>query len=239
MKFEMTVTAIALLLIASPPARADMPLCSDGQRSYFGVCPDGKPPQMAPVPQAPPPTTGPASNAPYDQAWAQLRQENYAAALPLFQQSATQGNAHAAFILGTMYNQALGVSLNEVQAVYWFRKAADAADIMAEYNLGIYFENGEGNLAKDDTQAAYWYRKSADGGLQYGMYAIGLEYYFGRGIAKDDVQAAYWFSKAAGLGHSDSMKMLAAFYKNGLGGLPKDDVAAAAWAAKAAALDEK
>ena len=51
MKFEIALAAIALALLFSAPARAAMPLCPDGQRSYFGICPDGQAPHFAPAAQ--------------------------------------------------------------------------------------------------------------------------------------------------------------------------------------------
>ncbi len=62
-----------------------------------------------------------------------------------------------------MYEKGKGVALDDRQAVYWYRKAADQGDADAQYNLGLMYGKGKG-VAKDYKQAVYWYRKAADQG---------------------------------------------------------------------------
>jgi TPR repeat protein len=47
-----------------------------------------------------------------------------------------------------------------VQAVVWYRKAAEQGDAQAQNNLGVMYQNGRG-VAHDDAQAVFWYRKAA------------------------------------------------------------------------------
>ena len=49
----------------------------------------------------------------------------YAAALPLYQYLAEQGNPGAQSNLGYMYGTGQGVTQDYNQAVYWYNKAAD------------------------------------------------------------------------------------------------------------------
>jgi TPR repeat protein len=84
-----------------------------------------------------------------------------------------------------------------VQAVEWFRKAADQGHARAQGNLGWMYERGRG-VAQDDVQAVEWYCKAADQGDAPGQCNLGWMYERGRGVvAKDDVQAAKWYCKAA------------------------------------------
>ncbi len=49
------------------------------------------------------------------------------------------------------------------QAVYWYRKAAEQGDDLAQVLLGYSYKKGEG-VTQDYTQAVYWFRKVAEQG---------------------------------------------------------------------------
>ncbi|GHT63435.1 hypothetical protein FACS189451_10160 [Bacteroidia bacterium] len=44
-----------------------------------------------------------------------------------------------------------------------FKKAAEQGAAIAQYELGLCYENGKG-VTKDYSQAAYWYKKAAEQG---------------------------------------------------------------------------
>ena len=52
---------------------------------------------------------------------------------------------------------------DEVEAVKWYRKAAEQNYAEAQYNLGCCYANGQG-VAKDEVEAVKWFRKAAEGG---------------------------------------------------------------------------
>jgi len=52
------------------------------------------------------------------------------------------------------------VKQDHAQAVAWYRKAAEQGEAMAQNNLGVMYENGQG-VKKDRAQALGWYRKAA------------------------------------------------------------------------------
>jgi TPR repeat protein len=56
-----------------------------------------------------------------------------------------------------------GLAQDDVQAVYWFRKAADQGNAVAQYYLGVAYARGQG-VAQDDAQAVFWFRKAAEQG---------------------------------------------------------------------------
>ena len=62
-----------------------------------------------------------------------------------------------------MYTNGYGVEKDIVQAVYWYRKAAEQGFAPAQSNLGYLYANGYG-VEKDIVQAVYWYRKAAEQG---------------------------------------------------------------------------
>ena len=74
-----------------------------------------------------------------------------------------------------------------MQAVHWFRKAAEQGGAAAQHNLGIMYEEGEG-VEKDAVQAAHWLRKAAEQGFAVAQYSLGIMYEKGEGVTEDAVQ---------------------------------------------------
>ena len=56
-----------------------------------------------------------------------------------------------------------GKQINYVKAVEWFRKAAEQGNDVAQYNLAMCYERGEG-VVKDLAEAVKWFRKAAEQG---------------------------------------------------------------------------
>ena len=55
------------------------------------------------------------------------------------------------------------MSVDAGEAVKWYRQAADQGDVLAQFNLGVFYETGKG-VPVDQEQAAIWYRKAAEQG---------------------------------------------------------------------------
>ena len=79
-----------------------------------------------------------------------------------------------------------------VEAVKWYRKAADQGDADGQSNLGLMYQNGRG-VAKDEVEAVKWYRKAADQGYANGQVNLGTMYWVGNGVVKDKLEAYKWF----------------------------------------------
>jgi TPR repeat protein len=62
-----------------------------------------------------------------------------------------------------MYETGSGVSQDKTQALFWYRKAAEAGDASAMTNLARMYETGSG-VSQDKTQALFWYRAAAEAG---------------------------------------------------------------------------
>ena len=71
-------------------------------------------------------------------------------------------NERAQFCLGKMYehSQGAGVGLDHIEAVRWYRKAADQGYTAAQSNLGAMYAEGLG-VPRDLRQAAAWWRMAA------------------------------------------------------------------------------
>jgi uncharacterized protein len=70
----------------------------------------------------------------------------------------SQERLGAAFFLGKG-----GLTKDEVEAVKWFRKAAEQNLADAQYNLGVCYDSGEG-VAKDEVEAYKWWLLAAGQG---------------------------------------------------------------------------
>ena len=117
---------------------------------------------------------------------------------------AYQGDAAAQYNLGLMYANGEGVPEDDVEAVRWYRLAADQGVADAQFNLGISYDNGEG-VPEDDAEAARWYRLAADQGLVEAQSNLGAMYGSGVGVPRNYLTAYAWFNIAAASGHEDAI----------------------------------
>ena len=120
-------------------------------------------------------------------------EKNYAEAINWFRKTAEQGSAYWQRRLGDFYYYGQsdghttgirfgesheldqGVEKNYVEAVKWYRKAAEQGDTDSQIQLGKCYASGRG-VEKNYAEAASWYRKVA-GRLSFGkkkIYAIRL-----------------------------------------------------------------
>jgi hypothetical protein len=95
-----------------------------------------------------------------------------------------------------MYANGDDVEKDQVEALKWYRKAADQGDARAQFNLGVMYANGRG-VAEDYVEAARWFRKAADQGNAKAQFNLGVMYYNGDGVEKDYAEAYAWWDIAA------------------------------------------
>lgn len=67
--------------------------------------------------------------------------------------------------LGICYYIGQGVARDYVQAVYWWRQAAEQGNAYAQYSLGICYAKGLG-VERDSEQAEYWKNLAIQNGYQ-------------------------------------------------------------------------
>ena len=132
-----------------------------------------------------------------------------------------------------------GVAQDNMEALKWYRKAAEQNYAPAQSNLGYCYEYGRG-VAKDDAEALKWYRKAADQNYAIAQFWLGGNYYFGFGVEQDYAEAVKWYRKAVEQNHDPAATFLIECYCNlghcyadGLG-VPQDYVEAVKWYHKAA-----
>src|SRR2546422_724089 len=69
---------------------------------------------------------------------------------------AEKGDAQSQFELGAAFHfGSFGVAKDSVEAVKWYRKAAEQNHAIAQHNLGVYYETGRG-VGKDFVEAVRW-----------------------------------------------------------------------------------
>ncbi len=98
-----------------------------------------------------------------------------------------------------MYANGRGVQQDDVEAVKWYRLAAEQGAAEAQNSLGFMYDTGRG-VQQDDVEAVKWYRLAAEQGNAAGRYSLGAMYANGRGVPQDYVKAHMWFNLAAAQG---------------------------------------
>jgi len=113
-----------------------------------------------------------------------------------------------------------GLSKSDSEAAHWFRKAAEQGYAIAQYNLAVMYESGQG-VSVDPVEASAWYLKAAEQGQADSEYKIGACYQNGKGVKQDFVVAVLWLQKAADQGNADAKHNLGEAYRLGQG-VPQD-----------------
>ena len=121
---------------------------------------------------------------------------DYAAAWAAWGPLASNGDAQAQYYLGHLYAKGEGVDRDPVQALHWFRAAAEQGESYGQFALGYVYEHGLG-AAPDPAAAVRWYRDAAIQGNLAAGNNLGLMYEQGRGVARDVVRAYAWYARAA------------------------------------------
>lgn len=171
--------------------------------------------------------------------WAQTTDEARGQSIAALREHADKGDAQAQTTLGTYYQFGIFVPKDCVQALFWFRKAAEQGWPGAQMALGIQYQGGssagpiEACVSQDLTQGAAWFRKAADEGWPSAQHQLGWLYEIGAGVPKDYRLAAFWYRKAAEQGDADSQFNLGMLYYNGQGVI-QDYVQSATWFRNAA-----
>lgn len=152
---------------------------------------------------------------------------DFLAAHGLLQPLAEQDVALAQLFMGRMYTEGNGVSINCDRAVEYLKRAAEAGNADAAFDLAIFAEIGR-CAPKNESQALAWYELAAKNGDARAPNAIGT-IYLGHGeIARDLKKAAFWFRRGAKVFDADAYYHLGEMYSAGQNE-PKDPIEAYMW----------
>ena len=139
-----------------------------------------------------------------------LKQE-YNVAFDWFMKAAKFGKC-----IGLLHKQGMGVPQNDIEALRWYRKAAENGSTDAKYNIGKCYYYGRG-VEIDLKEAAHWFEVTANVGFVKGQSSIAYCYLNGEGVPKDFEKAVMWFEKAAKSGRPTSQYHLGYCYYYGMG----------------------
>ncbi len=148
---------------------------------------------------------------------------------------AEKGDIQAQMQLGRIFSYGFwykGVAQDDVEAVKWWRKAAEQKHPMAQCLLGERYNDGRG-VPQDKLEAVKWYRRAAEQNDANGQWSLGLCYSNGDGVPKDEVEAVKWYRRAAEQNDANGQWSLGLCYSDGRG-VPQDYVEAVTWYRKAA-----
>ncbi len=140
-----------------------------------------------------------------EDAFAVMQKGDFATALRLWTPLAEKGDVHAQFVLGQMFYEGLGVSVNYEEAFKWTALAATQGHRSAEGFLARMYRNGDG-VAQSYKAAAKWYKSAAQQGVLDAQANLGVLYGNGTGVAQDFVKAYMWLSIAAKDGFVNSIQ---------------------------------
>jgi TPR repeat protein len=115
--------------------------------------------------------------------------------------------AEAVFLMGTAYDEGLGVPVDPLRAAAWFHRAADLGHLLAQHNLGNAYADGRG-VSQSDAMAIYWWRRPAEAGDAIPQFRLARMYEDGRGAPKDSQRALQWYRRSAERGHAPAREAL-------------------------------
>jgi TPR repeat protein len=123
---------------------------------------------------------------------------------------AEQGEAKEQYILAHKFFNDKNGSIGLVEALKWYRLAAEQRNIEAQKTLGQFLEQWPDEAA----EAVKWYRLAAEQGDGEAQFRLGRCYQSGNGVPKNLIKTAWWYHKAAAQGHSAAQEWVECFYLN-------------------------
>lgn len=139
-------------------------------------------------------------------------------AVQYFREAARLGCRDALWRLGDLYLQGEGVDRNMPMAISFYEEAAEAGVASAMCMLGDrYFYGKPDDVEIDYEKAVRWYKKSARKEDEWGLFALGMCYFHGKGVTQSHKKAVKYFLRAGAYGCPDALWRLASCYYNGVG----------------------
>ena len=103
------------------------------------------------------------------------------------------------------------------EALVLYKQAAESGYAHAQYEMGVFYQNGFGGLQKDYAQAMYWYNKAIQQNNPTAWNNIGNMYSQGLGVVQDKAKAFECYKKASDLKSVTAPFNVAVMYEQGIG----------------------
>lgn len=81
----------------------------------------------------------------------------------------------------------IGVSQDASSSVEWYKKAAQAGDVIAMRQIGVLYDKGRG-VPVDYVEAVKWYKAAAERGDSQAQHNFGILMYYGVGTERNEEQ---------------------------------------------------
>ncbi len=161
------------------------------------------------------------------------RSGDFQTAFDEYKLDAEEGDAEAQAALAMFYAEGIIVKRDRNIANQWTIKAAKQGNKEGQYNLGLAYQLGLGNLPISPIIAFEWFLSAAKLGEMNAQYETAVAYQYGRGTTRNFEQSRHWYLMAAEQNHSRAQNNLAVLYGEGLG-VNTDRTQAMKWLIKAA-----
>lgn len=129
---------------------------------------------------------------------------------------AESNDADAQYELAEAHRNGADTPENFVEALRWYRAAAELGLADAQNNLGAMYLAGMGT-DNNPTEAVYWYQKAAEQEQMHAQFNLAMLYLNGNGVAQSDEDAANWLNAAAEQGDLEAISQLGNLYQTGRG----------------------
>jgi hypothetical protein len=122
---------------------------------------------------------------------------------------AEAGDAEAQFRLGVRCVAGREAAPDFIEAVRWFREAAEQDHRLAQFHLGRMLAQGQG-LPRDEAASLVWFRRAAEGGEGSAQHALGTACHrrslgeASRDSSESRIEAYKWLRLAAVQGNNGS-----------------------------------
>lgn len=125
------------------------------------------------------------------------------------QRAAELGHGRAAWELGMRYIEGDGAPADQAQALAWFRRSAEAGDVLGQHAMGVMNANALGGLVRNQAEARRWYELAAAQGYAGSLAALGGMMHMGQGGPADPARARAFVELAAEAGDETGAEILA------------------------------
>jgi tetratricopeptide (TPR) repeat protein len=149
------------------------------------------------------------------------------------QTRAKNGDTQAQIALAIRLRDGKGIAKNDVEAMQWAHKAADAGNADAQDFVGFAYLRGA--VVKRNTALALAYFKEAADESAQAAFNLGQCYYGAQGTEQDCAKGLEWWEKAAAKSHGRAAAAAAMAFQAGEG-VPRDPAKARSLAERAAEL---
>ena len=115
--------------------------------------------------------------------------------IELLKKGARYGAHGASYLIGSCYEDGVGVDQDNFQAMFWYQRGAEEYSQWAQVALGRFYEAGV--CVPQDRQIAYeWYKKAADQGNADGLFNVGRCLWCGLGVKENETSGVDYFTQA-------------------------------------------